>query len=132
MDTNRQPNTRIIKKLEKSIKEHGVQIPIIVNDKKQIVDGQHRFWALRKLGYQVPYIISYTWKEDIHTIEINNTGHRWTSMDYANYAAESGNLDVDEAFKNCQDLGKTNSKKIKTYYGFRNINGGAFSRGSQD
>ena len=36
LDTNRQPNTRIIKKLEKSIKEHGVQIPIIVNDKKQI------------------------------------------------------------------------------------------------
>ena len=68
LDTNRQPNTRIINKLEKSIKEHGVQIPIIVNDKKQIVDGQHRFWALRKLGYQVPYIISYTWKEDIRTL----------------------------------------------------------------
>tara|TARA_B100001093_G_C26715022_1_gene965247 strand:+ start:387 stop:1115 length:729 start_codon:yes stop_codon:yes gene_type:complete len=113
LDTNRQPNTRIIKKLEKSIKEHGVQIPIIVNDKKQIVDGQHRFWALRKLGYQVPYIISYTWKEDIHTIEINNTGHRWTSMDYANYAAESGNLDVDEALKIAKTWEKQTQKKLR-------------------
>ena len=82
LDTNRVPNQRITKKLEKSIQEHGIQIPIIVNEDKQIVDGQHRFWALRKLGYKVPFIIR-TWKEDIHTIEINNTGSdgmRWIML----------------------------------------------------
>ena len=46
LDTNRQPNDRMIKKLMKSIEENGIQIPIIVNKEKQIVDGQHRFWAL--------------------------------------------------------------------------------------
>ncbi len=42
LDTNRQPNDLMIKKLTKSIKENGVQIPIIVNPDKYIVDGQHR------------------------------------------------------------------------------------------
>jgi hypothetical protein len=113
LDTNRQPNQRMINKLEKSIKEHGVQIPIIVNDKKQIVDGQHRFWALRKLGYQVPYIISYAWKEDIHTMEINNTSVRWSAMSFANYACESGNLDVCEAIKIAEKWEKTTQKKLR-------------------
>ena len=43
LDTNREPNQRIINTLVKSIKENGIQIPIIVNPDKQIVDGQHRF-----------------------------------------------------------------------------------------
>ena len=46
LDSNREPNDRIVAKLEESIKQNGVQIPIIVNQQKQIVDGQHRFWAL--------------------------------------------------------------------------------------
>ena len=49
LDTNRECNQRILNKLTDSIKEIGVQIPIIVNEDKYIVDGQHRFWALRKL-----------------------------------------------------------------------------------
>ena len=51
LDTNREPSQRIINNLLKSIKQIGVQIPIIVNEDKYIVDGQHRFWALRQLGY---------------------------------------------------------------------------------
>ena len=113
LDSNRQPNTSIMTKLENSIKENGVQIPIIVNQKKQIVDGQHRFWALRKLGYSIPYIISKTWKDDKHTIEINNTGSRWNALDFANYAAVNGNLDVDEALKIAKQWEKETAKKLR-------------------
>ena len=113
LDTNRQPNDLMIKKLTKSIKENGVQIPIIVNPDKYIVDGQHRFWALRGLGYNVPYIVSRTWKDDKHTIEINNTGKKWTAMDYANYAAESGNLDVGEAMKIANQWERETAKKLR-------------------
>jgi len=113
LDSNRQPNDRIVSKLEESIKQNGVQIPIIVNQQKQIVDGQHRFWALRRLGYKVPFIISQTWKEDKHTIEINNTGSRWNALDYANYAAVNGNLDVDEALKISRQWEKETQKKLR-------------------
>jgi hypothetical protein len=113
LDTNRQPNSRMIKKLEDSIKKNGVQIPIIVNKEKQIVDGQHRFWALKNLEYYIPYIVSHTWKNDRHTIEINNTGKSWNAMDYANYAAESGNLDVAEALKIARQWEKETAKKLR-------------------
>ena len=49
LDSNREPNQRILKKLEASIKEIGIQIPIIVNTENEIVDGQHRFWTIQKL-----------------------------------------------------------------------------------
>ena len=113
LDSNRMPNTRRIKQLAQSIKENGVQIPIIVNSDKEIVDGQHRFWALRSLKYTVPYIVSHTWKSDTHTIEINNTGARWNAMDFANYAAANGNLDVDEAIKISRQWEKETAKKLR-------------------
>ncbi len=113
LDSNREPNQRRIEKLAKSIKENGIQIPIIVNSLKQIVDGQHRFWALKSLNYTVPYIVSHTWKDDTHTIEINNTGARWNAMDFANYAAANGNLDVDEAIKISRQWMKETNKKLR-------------------
>lgn len=113
LDTNRPANDRMVKKLMESIKEHGVQIPIIVNSEKFIVDGQHRFWALRNLKYEVPYIVTKTWKSDQQTIEINNTGKKWTAMDYANYASESGNLDVGEAMKIAAKWERETAKKLR-------------------
>jgi hypothetical protein len=113
LDSNREANTRRIKQLSESIKKNGVQIPIIVNSEKEIVDGQHRFWALRGLKYTVPYIVSQTWKSDAHTIEINNTGARWNAMDFANYAAANGNLDVHEAIKISTQWAKETAKKLR-------------------
>ena len=113
LDTNRKPNSKMIDKLIESIKEYGIQIPIIVNPDKYIVDGQHRFWALRSLNYSVPYIVSQTWKEDKHTIEINNTGKRWTALDYANYSAQSGNLDVHEALQIAEQWELETGRKLK-------------------
>ena len=113
LDNNRKPNEKILGRLEKSIKENGIQIPIVLNHDNQIIDGQHRFWALKKLGYKVPYIISKTWKEDKHTIEINNTGSKWNAMDFANYAAESGNNDVEEAIKIAKRWEKETAKRLR-------------------
>jgi hypothetical protein len=113
LDTNRPANDRMVKKLIESIQEHGIQIPIIVNSEKYIVDGQHRFWALRNLKYEVPYIVTKTWRNDQQTIEINNTGKKWTAMDYANYATESGNLDVGEAMNIAAKWERETAKKLR-------------------
>jgi hypothetical protein len=113
LDNNRDPNQKIFSKLLKSIAENGIQIPVVVNKDFQIIDGQHRFWALKKLGYKIPYIISKTWKEDKHTIEINNTGSKWSAMDFANYAAESGNTDVAEAIKIAIRWEKETAKRLR-------------------
>ncbi|MCH9717477.1 MAG: ParB N-terminal domain-containing protein [Gammaproteobacteria bacterium] len=121
LDSNREPNQRILNKLEKSIKEIGIQIPIIVNTKNQIVDGQHRFWTLQKLGYVVPYIISKAWKKDNHTIEINNTSSNWTSLDYANFQMRKGNLDVKKALQQSYIWQKETNNKFKIINGLELI-----------
>ena len=117
LDSNRKPNQNIINRLVKSIKANGLQIPIVLNPDGFIVDGQHRFWALQTLGYTIHYIISKTWKNDNHTIEINNTGRRWTAMDYANYASENGNLDVEKALKIVEKWEKDTHKKLRPITG---------------
>jgi len=121
LDSNREPNQRILNKLEKSIKDIGIQIPIIVNTENQIVDGQHRFWTLQKLGYVVPYIISKAWKKDNHTIEINNTSSNWTSLDYANFQMRKGNLDVKKALQQSYIWQKETNNKFKIINGLELI-----------
>ena len=121
LDSNREPNQRILNKLEKSIKEIGIQIPIIVNTENQIVDGQHRFWTLQKLGYVVPYIISKAWKKDSHTIDINNTSSNWTSLDYANFQMRKGNLDVKKALQQSYIWQKETNNKFKIINGLELI-----------
>lgn len=113
LDSNREPNQRILNKLEASIKEIGIQIPIIVNTENEIVDGQHRFWTLQKLGYVVPYIISKAWKRDKHTVEINNTSSNWTALDYANYQMKKGNLDVKKALKQANEWKNITKNELK-------------------
>ena len=45
------------KKLKQSMVEEQLMIPIIVNEKYEIIDGQHRFEAAKELGLPVYYII---------------------------------------------------------------------------
>ena len=113
LDSNREPNQRILNKLENSIKEIGIQIPIIVNIENEIVDGQHRFWTLQKLGYVVPYIISKAWKKDSNTVDINNTSTNWTSLDYANYQMKKGHLDIKSALEKAEVINRLTKNKFK-------------------
>jgi len=68
LESNREINSSTVKKLVKSIKDKGLQVPIVVNDDRDIVDGQHRFIALRQLGYAVPYIVSHVWHNEDDTV----------------------------------------------------------------
>jgi hypothetical protein len=127
LDYNREPNQRILNKLENSIKEIGIQIPIIVNTENEIVDGQHRFWTLQKLGYVVPYIISKAWKKDKHTIDINNTSSSWTALDYANYQMKKGNLDVKKALKQANEWNNITKNELKPTNGLELLMSGRTS-----
>lgn len=94
---NRSINPKDVEKKRKSIQEIGLQSPIIVNKKYQIVDGQHRFEALVQLNKPVDFLISYNWKQDEDTATINNTQKSWSVMDWAEFRASQGNKKVQEA-----------------------------------
>ena len=78
---NRVTDDKAINNLVVSIKKYGQLQPIIVNQKLEVIDGQHRFEACKILGYEVAYLIS-----DDATINdvvlINNTQKPWNYRDY--------------------------------------------------
>lgn len=67
--------------LENSIRESGVIVPVVVNEKMEVIDGQHRITLAEKAGKPVPFIITKGLsKKDM--IPINNSSKNWTLMDY--------------------------------------------------
>ena len=89
---NRDIDQRHKIELIKSIKENGyVMNPILVNERMEVVDGQHRLAALEELGLPVYYYIvpGLTAKE---CGDLNRGQKNWKSIDYINKNAALGNI----------------------------------------
>lgn len=86
---NRVINQRQVERLMDSIKKHGFieSIPILVDPKGYVIDGQHRLEACKRLSIE-PRIV----EEDIKDIlpVINSTQLKWRAVDYIHYYAERG------------------------------------------
>lgn len=71
-----------VNKVVKSIKKVGfVPVPIIVNEKNEIIDGQNRFEACQKLGLPV-YYISVDGLNIDHCRSLNIGQSNWKMKDY--------------------------------------------------
>jgi hypothetical protein len=89
IDGNRDVNKLHVKRLVESFGEKHLISPIICNENFQIIDGQHRFEAAKKLGLPVYFIINrgYGLKE----VQMLNThGHNWTKKTYLESYCEMG------------------------------------------
>lgn len=82
---NREVKEKDVNRKLISIQEDGLQLPIVVNRRMEIVDGQHRFEALVRLGHPVPYLVSSNWKNEYHTAVINNTQRTWSTENWAEF-----------------------------------------------
>lgn len=85
------PVSRIhVNKLKRSMRENFIPMPIVVNDKNEIIDGQHRFVAAKELGLDVPYItIDNIGKDEVH--RLNLASKNWVAPDFMNDYCENGN-----------------------------------------
>ena len=101
-EANRDLNTPNVNKIVKSIEEIGLQCPIIVNEEYEIIDGQHRFVALRQLGRVVPYVISKRWQGD-DTIAQLQESRKWTALDFAESLAKRGDISCKTALELADD-----------------------------
>lgn len=89
-DTARQHINRLKDAIQKNPKILEVQ-PILVNDKMEIIDGQHRFTAASELGLPIAY--SQVSGLDIATArDMNTLQRRWGMVDYARSYAKGGNI----------------------------------------
>ena len=80
MDKNRDIDH--VKKIIKSIKKVGyVAVPIIVNERMEIIDGQNRCEACRELGLPIYYIV-IAGLDIIHCRSLNIGQSNWKMKDY--------------------------------------------------
>lgn len=93
LDGNRDKDERHVKQLMKLMSTNGNltgDFPIIVNGNYEVIDGQHRIEALKRLEWPVSYVI----KPDLTLQDvraINNGHHNWSWLDYAESYAKLGN-----------------------------------------
>lgn len=92
MEGNREVDVPHVRRLMRVIKENDLtaKFPIVVNSNMEVVDGQHRLEALKRLDLPVNYRV-----EDDVAIEdvrvINQVNKRWSWNDLARSYVELGN-----------------------------------------
>lgn len=107
---NREVSKDRVNKIIKSIKNVGyITSPILVNEKLEIIDGQGRFEALKKLELPIEYIIQngIDIKECI-AMNINQTN--WSIKDYIKSYSDKGNMSYILFYNMIKDY-----SKIKDY-----------------
>lgn len=64
--------------------------PVLVNEKMEVIDGQHRLTAMQELGYPVYYQVGKG-LTIADTQQMNAHQRNWTPYDYAKSYADGGN-----------------------------------------
>lgn len=103
---NRQVKEVRVKKIIKSIQTVGaIPNPIIVNEKMEVIDGQGRLEALRRLSLKVYYIvIPGLGLPECRNMNIDQTN--WTLQDYIESYAEEGNENYERFYNLCKKYSK--------------------------
>ena len=79
-----------INKIMQSMKKRRLISPILVNEKGQIIDGQHRFLAQKELGLPIPYIEQEGYGEK-ETQILNTNTKNWSLLDWETYYCNKNN-----------------------------------------
>lgn len=104
---NREVNAQMVKRLAMEIKEHGQLVPILVNEKFEAIDGQHRLMACKSIGIPVRFIVQSGMRMS-EIISINTNSRKWSEIDYINRFAEEGSvkyIELRDWIKECSDFG---------------------------
>lgn len=81
IDGNRNKNLLHINRLKKSMAQNYLFTVIIVNEKYEIIDGQHRFHVIEELNLPLNYIVCKGYGlQEVHTLNANSK--TWNADDY--------------------------------------------------
>jgi len=86
---NRDVDEQSVNRLGIEIKRNKQLVPILVDQDFQVIDGQHRLLACKKIGCAVRFIVQPN-LGTAHMVAINSTSRNWKSVDYINQYAEQG------------------------------------------
>lgn len=81
IDGNRTKNTIHVQRLKKSMQEKYLFTTILVNEKYEVIDGQHRLDVIKELKLPLNYIVCKGYGlNEVHVL--NQNSKNWTSADY--------------------------------------------------
>lgn len=104
MEGNRMINEKHVQQLVKSMTEDEAISPIQVNEKMEIIDGQHRFRALQEMKRPVYYYIVKG--ANLQTVQkLNSYSKNWNTEDYMASYIEAGNINYIQ-YKGFRDMYK--------------------------
>lgn len=124
---NREVMPRHVNEIVDSIKKNGYYpVPILVDNNYTIIDGQHRFEALKQLNLPVYYVKNGFIDNDC--IELNVNAKNWNIVDYIKFFASKG-------LKDYQDLlnlwSPYSSDRQSVFHSFTGLKLGIFSENSR-
>jgi ParB-like nuclease domain len=104
MEGNRTINEKHVQQLIKSMTEEEAVSPIQVNERMEIIDGQHRYRALCHMKRPVYYYIIKG--ADLKSVQrLNSYSKNWNTEDYMESYIEAGNLNYIQ-YKGFRDMYK--------------------------
>lgn len=90
MPGNRAVSENHVQKLMNAMREHDLMVPILINQDFEVIDGQHRLEARKRLGIPVPYY----WEQGlslVHVQALNCSQKGWSNEDFADAYIELKN-----------------------------------------
>jgi hypothetical protein len=112
---NRIIDKQKVKRLMETMTEYMAMSPIQVNEKMEIIDGQHRFTALCNLGKPIYYyVVKGATIKDVQAL--NTHTDVWDHKDYVNSYVSTGNKNyaIYKQFKEKYGLGTTTNLMLLT------------------
>ena len=107
LNGNRPVSKAYVNFLMESMKEKLQTTILIINEKNQIIDGQHRFMALKALNYPMYCIVASGY--GLSEVHRYNTGqHNWSLTNYMDSYADKCNMEqykIYKYFKKKWDIG---------------------------
>ena len=92
LNGNRPVKRARFNKVRDGIKAVGQIVPIIVNEKYEVIDGQARLEVCKSLDIPIAYVVMPGLGIE-ECRNANSTSSIWTAMNYVNSFAESGSTD---------------------------------------
>ena len=115
-DGNAKIKASKVSKIIDSIKKYGLINPIVVNQNKEIIDGQHRFESCKALKLPIKYFVKDVKKTNLVELvrDINSVQKNWTNKDigYA-YSVHSDNKEHYKKYLELIELGVSHSTVLE-------------------
>lgn len=116
MGDNRDVNSLHVKRLIESFQAQHLVCPIIVNEKHEVIDGQHRLEASKQTGLPVYFLVVPGY--GIEQVQVLNTNQKnWTKMDYLKMYVADGRkayLELQQFMVDFPDFGIQSAERLVT------------------